>query len=515
VSGASGARASGILLHPTSLPGGPIGDLGPTAHHFVDWLVDAGQSYWQILPLVVVDEGGSPYNGLSAVAGNPFLVSFDALVADGLLTPEDADGSALDNGAVDFGQVSRWKEERLRRAHATLRRGGSSPLSAELEAYRATNTGWLRDYALFRAIRDAHRGASWTEWDPALRDREPAAVRRAAADLAGEIEFREFEQFLFDRQWSALRAYANARGVSVIGDIPIFVAHDSADVWAHPELFELDDGGRPLVVAGVPPDYFSETGQRWGNPLYRWDRAREGIYDWWVERFRRALSWVDVVRVDHFRGFESYWEIPAEEETAVRGRWRKGPGAELFRAVEQRLGALPVIAEDLGLITPDVEELREELDYPGMRVVQFGFDGDPVNPHLPANYTRHSVVYTGTHDNDTLAGWWAKASDEERAEVLERVDPAGDDASWPIAELVLGSRADLAILPVQDVLGLGSDARMNTPGTISANWTWRLRPGELTPEAGDRLRRATERSGRLASSGPVRSHHHPHLLEER
>jgi 4-alpha-glucanotransferase len=498
VSGVPSIRASGILLHPTSLAGGPIGDLGPAAYRFVDWLAEAGQSYWQILPLVAVDEGGSPYNGLSAIAGNPFLISLETLVAEGLLEPEDADGSDVEGESIDFPRVALWKGERLRRAHLALRDGASPKLARELEEYRAANADWLDDYALFRALRDAHLGARWTEWQPALRGREPDAIARAARELAREIDFREMEQFLFDRQWSELRAYANSRGVRVIGDIPIFVAHDSADVWAHPELFELDGAGRPLVVSGVPPDYFSETGQRWGNPLYRWETARPAIYDWWVDRFRRVLSWVDVVRVDHFRGFESYWEIPAEEETAVHGRWRTGPGADFFRAVERRLGRLPVIAEDLGLITPAVEELREELDYPGMRVVQFGFDGDPVNPHLPENYPRHSVVYTGTHDNDTLAGWWAKASEAERAEVAERVDIAAGESSWPLAELVMDSLADLVIIPVQDVLGLGSEARMNTPGTNSFNWSWRLRPGELTSEAGERLSRATERSGRLA-----------------
>ncbi|MBW3630770.1 MAG: 4-alpha-glucanotransferase [Gemmatimonadetes bacterium] len=502
MSGVFGIRASGVLLHPTSLPGGPIGDLGPAAHQFVDWLADAGQAYWQILPLVAVDEGGSPYNGLSAVAGNPFLVSLDALVQDCLLEEGDV-ASELAGEPLHFGRVSRWKGERLRLAHRNLDEGANPGLAAELKVYRAANAGWLADYALFRAIRDAHQGALWTEWEPELRDREPAAMRRATRDLAEEIEFREFEQFLFDRQWGALRAYAHSRGVRVIGDIPIFVAHDSADVWAHRQLFELDHAGRPLVVAGVPPDYFSDTGQRWGNPLFRWDTAAERIYEWWAERFRRTLSWVDVVRVDHFRGFESYWEIPATEETAVHGRWRKGPGADLFKALHRQLGPIPIVAEDLGLITREVEALRAELDLPGMRVVQFGFDGVPANPHLPENYPRQSVVYTGTHDNDTLAGWWGKASKEERGEVWRRIGRRCADPHWLLVELVLGSLADLAIVPVQDVLGMGSEARMNTPGTTSANWTWRLGPDELTPDAGRRLRRATQRSGRLVRGAAV------------
>ena len=521
MNGVTSGRASGILLHPTSLPGGPIGDLGPAAYEFVDWLAAAGQSCWQILPLVAVDEGGSPYNGLSAVAGNPLLISLESLVEEGLLEPAEADGSRVGTGALDFPKVARWKEERLRAAFLALRRGASPALSAAMEEYRAGNAEWLDDYALFRALRDESGGKKWTEWEPPLRDRDPGAIGRVTRRLAGEIEYREFEQLLFDRQWAALREYAGSRGIRVIGDIPIFVAHDSADVWAHPDLFDLDEAGRPKVVSGVPPDYFSETGQHWGNPLYRWDAAREGVYDWWVERFRRALSWVDVVRIDHFRGFESYWEIPAEEETAVHGRWRKGPGADFFREVESRLGPLPVIAEDLGLITVAVEELREELDFPGMRVLQFGFDGDPKNPHLPENYPRHAVVYTGTHDNDTIVGWWEKASEEERAEALKRVDVPDEAPHWPLAGLVLESRAELAVLPVQDVLGLGSEARMNTPGTTRSNWSWRLEPGELTAEAGQQLRRLTGKSNRLpareaATGGGLSSlEPSPSFLEER
>ena len=490
-------RSSGILLHPTSLPGGPIGDLGATAFAFVDWLAESGQASWQILPLNAVDEGGSPYNALSAFAGNPLLVDLQALVAAGLLGAAALDAPAELRTRLDFPAVSRWKEERLTEAHRAFREGAAPELAGELEEYRARNAGWLDDYALFRALRHEHGGAPWNEWTPGLRERDEAALAEARERFSDAIDRRAFWQFLFDRQWAALRAHAAARGVRVIGDIPIFVAYDSADVWAHPELFELDARERPTVVSGVPPDYFSETGQRWGNPLYRWDALEERGYDWWVERFRRTFEWVDVVRIDHFRGFESYWAIPAREETAIRGEWRKGPGADFFRAVESRLGSLPVIAEDLGLITPEVEALRDELGLPGMRVLQFGFDGEPENPHLPENYPAHAVVYTGTHDNDTIEGWWEKATDAERLAVHARmaVDPA--EPHWSFIRAVMDSGAELAIFPAQDVLGLGSEARMNTPGTSAANWVWRLEPGELSSTLAARLREATERAGRL------------------
>lgn len=490
-----GRRASGILLHPTSLPGGVVGDLGAAAYRFVDWLADAGQSYWQILPLTAADEGGSPYNGLSAVAGNPLLIALDDLVEEGLLHAGDVEWSGGGEGEIDYRVATPWKEERLSRAHAALLAGAAPHLERALEEYAEENASWLEDYALFRALRDAHGGAPWTEWDPEIRSRDPAALKRAHAELETEVRRRIFQQYLFDRQWTKLRRYAGDRGISIVGDIPIFVAHDSADVWAHPELFGLDESGRPVVVSGVPPDYFSETGQRWGNPLYRWEVMRDRGYDWWVRRFRRTLSWVDVVRVDHFRGFESYWEIPGAEETAINGRWRPGPGAEFFQAVERELVRLPVIAEDLGIITRSVEELRDALGFPGMRVLQFAFDGDPENPHLPENYPAHAVVYTGTHDNDTIAGWWEKASAEEREAVSARIG-AGGEIHWALISMVMESDAALAIVPVQDVLGLGSEARMNTPGTMAGNWSWRLHEGALTRDAQMRLLDLTRRTGR-------------------
>lgn len=498
MSGVLGERAAGILLHPTSLPGPGIGSAGEAARRFIDWLAGAGQSYWQVLPLVHVDGGGSPYNGLSAMAGNPLLIDLAALAGEGLLDPRSAEDAPGTDDRVDFEAVSRWKGERLDAAHRAWRDGAAPALAGPFSRYRAEHAGWLADFALFRALRAHHEGAPWTAWEARLRDRVPEALRAWRERLATEVERAEFEQFLFDRQWRALRRYAGARGVRIIGDIPIFVAHDSADVWAHPELFRLGAEGAPEVVSGVPPDYFSETGQRWGNPLYRWDRMRARRFDWWAGRFRRMLQWADLVRVDHFRGFEACWEIPAEEATALNGRWVPGPGAELFHEVERSLGPLPVIAEDLGLITPEVDALREELGYPGMRVLQFAYDGDPRNPHLPANHPRDSVAYTGTHDNDTALGWWRSASDEERV----RAGGEGGEIHWRLIEAAFGSAASLAVVPLQDVLGLGSEARMNTPGTDVGNWRWRVREGALTEAARERLRDATLRSGRLPGAGP-------------
>jgi 4-alpha-glucanotransferase len=483
--------------------------VGAPARDLVDWLARAGQSVWQILPLVAVDEGGSPYNGLSAMAGNPLLIDPAALREEGLLDDRELEGAPPMEGHVDFAALVPWKDGLLQRAHRRLRDGGHPALRRALEEYRERHRDWLEDYALVRALRERHRGVPWTEWPPELRDRHPAALEAARREDAEEVERRAFLQLLFDRQWSRLREHARARGVRIMGDLPIFVAHDSADVWAHRELFSLDETGRPRVVSGVPPDYFSESGQRWGNPLYRWDVMREHGYEWWTARIRRTLEWVDLLRVDHFRGFEAYWEIPAEEETARNGEWRKGPGAELFRALGARLGELPLVAEDLGLITPEVEALRDELGFPGMRVVQFAFDGDPENPHLPDNYPRTVVAYPGTHDNDTTAGWWRSASEEERAAALAKAGPGGEPIHWRLLRAVLRSRADLAVVPAQDLLGLGSEARMNTPGTPAGNWSWRLAPGLLTPELAARLLGETRAAGRLREAAAEHSSSHP------
>ena len=488
------ARACGILLHPTSLPDPGTGDLGEQAFRFVDWLEYAEQSLWQVLPLVAVNEGGSPYNALSAFAGNPLLISPSELVIHGLLDPRDAEAPALPRDGIDFPAVLRWKDDVVRAAQPILHE--DEALRDDFAAYRAEKAAWLDDYALFRALREAHGGREWTAWPVPLRDRHPNALEEARHRYVAEIERHAYAQYLFDLQWSAVRRYANEHGIRIVGDLPIFVAHDSADVWAHPELFSLTQEGMPTVVSGVPPDYFSATGQRWGNPLYRWDVLAATGYRWWIDRFRRTLEMVDVVRVDHFRGFESYWEVPAEAETAIYGRWMPGPGRALFDAVGAELGALPVIAEDLGIITDAVEELREALALPGMRVLQFAFGGDdPRNPHLPANYAHNTVAYTGTHDNDTCLGWYEDASGETQRQVQALADDV-HEIHWRMMEAVLHSPAGWAILPVQDVLGLGRQARMNTPGVAEGNWGWRLQSGELTPEVAQRLAALVRASGR-------------------
>ena len=495
-------RASGVLLHPTSLPGAGTGDLGEAAYRFVDWLADAEQSLWQMLPLVAVNEGGSPYNALSAFAGNPLLLSPQDLVHHGLLEPADAAAPNLPWDTIDFPAVFAWKENVVRAAYRVFRDAGDEELRADFDAYRRDEAYWLDDYALFRALRERH-GGGWVTWPEPLRRRDPDALAEARRALAEDVDRRAYSQFLFDRQWSALHRHARRHGIRVVGDVPIFVAHDSADVWANPHIFHLDDRGLPTVVSGVPPDYFSATGQLWGNPLYRWDVLKEEGYRWWIDRFRRTLGMVDVVRIDHFRGFEAYWEVGAGEPTAIHGRWIPGPGRDLFDALHRALGPLPLIAEDLGLITPQVEALRDALGLPGMRVLQFAFGGDdPENPHLPRNYVPNAVAYTGTHDNDTAEGWMAGgASDAERAALAALAGEAGD-AHWRMIEQVMRSDAGWAVVPAQDVLGLGTEARMNTPGERDGNWAWRMRPGALTPELAARLAALVRETGRAPAPRP-------------
>jgi 4-alpha-glucanotransferase len=427
------------------------------------------------------------------MAGNTFLLDAKRLADEGLI---DAEPEAEDAPVrVDFAAAARRSEALIRQAHDRLKAGGAPALREEFAAYAQRQKYWLDDYALFRALRDS-RGAPWTSWETGVRARKPAALRRVRAELADEMKRHAFGQFLFDRQWRALRHYANEAGIAIVGDIPIFVSHDSADVWAHPELFYLDEEGAATVVSGVPPDYFSETGQRWGNPLYRWDVMESRGFRWWTERFRRTLEVVDMARIDHFRGFESYWEVPGHEDTALNGEWRPGPGARLFAAVKKKLGPLPLIAEDLGIITEEVEALRDDLALPGMRVLQFAFGGDdPENPHLPGNYVHNAVAYTGTHDNDTALGWYADADGDARRAVQKMA--AGDgDMHWRMIETVLNSDAGWAVMPLQDVLGLGGQARMNTPGVPEGNWAWRFRHGVLTADLAQRLAELVRASGR-------------------
>lgn len=490
-------RRSGVLAHPTMLPGRlGAGDLGPAAHAFVAQLAEAGQAVWQVLPLGPPDGIGSPYAAASAFAGDALLVSPEALVEDGLLARADlARAPSFPEGVVarEAGEV---RLALLERARAAFEADAGPADRAAFEAFRADHADWLHDHALFQALRRAHGAPFWERWPAGLRRHLPRDVARARRELRAEVEAEELRQWLFRRQWEALRAAAHARGVEVFGDVPIFVARDSADVWAHPELFWLDAAGEPTVVAGVPPDVFSVDGQLWGNPLFDWGvHARTG-YAWWIERVRRTLELVDLVRIDHFRGFAGYWEIPAAAATAREGRWVPGPGPDLFAALEAALGPLPVVAEDLGVITPDVTALLERTGLPGMKILQFAFDGDPGNPFLPENMSPRCVAYPGTHDNQTTAGWLATAPDEQRARLAARVGRE-DDLVWGMAEVCLGSPAFLAVLPLQDVLELDDRARTNVPGTCEGNWSWRLRPGELDPARLARLRALTAATGRL------------------
>lgn len=495
-------RASGILLHPSSLPGPwGIGDLGPMAYRFVDFLAAAGQTLWQVLPLGPTGYGDSPYQCFSAFAGNPLLINIDDLIDHGLVTSAEARAAlgGLPGDRVDFGALIPAKQALLRSSFERFRSRHGTRFHQAYTAFCAANAEWLADYALFMAIKEAQGGGSWHNWRPELRDRRPVALEWARRELAGVIEYHQYVQFLFFRQWQALKEYANQRGVLIIGDVPIFVADDSADVWANRDLFFLDANGMPTVVAGVPPDYFSATGQRWGNPLYRWEKMAASGYRWWVARMRQAFTLYDVLRLDHFRGFEAYWEVPASAPTAIEGRWAPGPGADLFKTLQAELGDLPIIAEDLGLITPEVDALRLAFDLPGMKVLQFAFGDDATNPYLPHNYTANYVVYTGTHDNDTSVGWFTTLDANTRAAVLTYLgrDEQTVDIAWDLMRLGLASVANYAITPLQDVLRLGSEARMNTPGRLGGNWAWRCPAEALSEELARQLRQLTRAYGRL------------------
>jgi 4-alpha-glucanotransferase len=491
-------RASGILLHPTSLPGRfGIGDLGPEAERWLDFLAAAGQRLWQVLPLGPTGYGDSPYQSFSAFAGNPCLVSPERLLEDGLLESADlAAAPAFPPGQVDFGPVIEWKLALLARAHARHAAGSAPALRPAYEAFCRAQAGWLEDFALFMALKESHGGAAWTSWEPALVAREPGALADASARLAEAVDSQRFRQFLFFRQWGALRARAHAQGLRIVGDLPIFVAHDSADVWAHPGLFQLDAKGSPTVVAGVPPDYFAKTGQLWGNPLYRWDVLAKGGYAWWLERLRATLEVVDVARLDHFRGFEAYYEVPARHTTAEKGRWVKGPGAQFFEAVRDALGALPIIAEDLGFITPEVLALRDRFELPGMKILQFAFDHGAKHPFLPHHHVKNCVVYTGTHDNDTARGWYANAPEKERHFARSYLGRDGSDFAWDLIRAGMASVADTFIAPLQDVLDLGPEARMNLPGRPNGNWGWRFRREQLSDAVQERLKGLAETYGR-------------------
>jgi 4-alpha-glucanotransferase len=495
-------RASGVLLHPTSLPGPHgSGDLGPSARHFVDWLAVGGQGLWQVLPLGDVGPGHSPYMSPSAFAGNVLLVDLGELRERGWLG--DADLAAAPSSSdqrIDFDAVIPWRMERLARAAQAFETRASAAERADFQAFRARHAAWIADYALFRTLDEHHRGRPWCEWDAPLAARDPAALAAARQAHAARIAFWEFCQWCFFRQWLALRAYANERRVRIVGDVPIFVAYQSAEAWARPGLFELDAQGRQTVVAGVPPDLFSATGQHWGNPLYRWPAHAADGYAWWTQRIRHTLLLVDLARIDHFRGFEACWEIPAGETTAVNGRWRPGPGDALFEALAKALGPLPIIAEDLGVITPEVDALRRRQAFPGMSVLQFAW-GQPdgsANRYLPHNLDPATVCFTGTHDNDTTLGWWSRLPEEVRGQLREYFATDGMDIAGTLVRAAFASVADTAIVPMQDVLRLGGEHRMNLPGTASGNWSWRFAWSQVGPWPADQLRRMAELYGRNA-----------------
>jgi len=489
-------RSSGIILHPTSLPGPyGIGDLGPQAYRFLDWLASTGCELWQVLPLGPTGYGDSPYQCFSAFAGNPYLISPDELLSDGILTQDDlADKPDFPASRVDFGLLIPWKLNLLQKAFDRYR---SNPghLREAFDYFCAESAAWLDDYTLFMALKEANGGGSWNGWTEPLRLRRKTALSRARKELSESVLRYSFYQFLFFRQWNKIRAYAKEKGIHIIGDIPIFVAYDSADVWSHPELFYLDKKGNPTVVAGVPPDSFSATGQLWGNPLYDWEVHRQSGYEWWLARVRVALQSVDILRFDHFRGFAGYYEIPAADSTAEFGRWVTGPGQDFFRAIDRHLGdglitpgtGLPVIAEDLGVITPDVIELLEAFNLPGMRVLQFGFSG-PDNPFLPHNYVTNCVAYTGTHDNDTARGWFETAPREEREFALRYLRVDGRDFAWDLIRAIWESVAVMAITPMQDLLNCGGEARMNFPSRLGGNWEWRMGEDDMNDELAGKLR---------------------------
>lgn len=483
-------RSAGILLHPTSLPGPyGIGDLGQEARRWIDFLAENGCTLWQVLPLGPTGYGDSPYQCFSAFAGSPYLISPDLLLAEGLLLPEDfADRPTFPTEWVDFGAVIPWKLHLLDQAYRRFSATAFPILRAEFAQFQQAQADWLHDFGLFMALKEAHGGGAWVGWPAALRGRQAPALAEARQTYAEAIERQKFRQFLFFRQWVELRAYANQRGVQIIGDIPIFVAHDSAEVWARPDLFFLDADGQPTVVAGVPPDYFSATGQLWGNPLYRWDvHAAEG-YAWWLARLRAVLGFVDFVRLDHFRGFAGYWEIPGTSPNAIQGRWVPGPGIPFFEWVRQALGDLPIIAEDLGVITPDVVEMRDRFGLPGMYILQFAFYGDPTEPFLPHNHLQNRVVYTGTHDNDTSRGWYERVDEKERDFYRRYLNRDGSGVAWDLIRAAWSSAAVFALAPLQDFLDLGNAARMNYPGNPSGNWKWRMPENSLTPALQARIK---------------------------
>ncbi len=483
-------RSACVILHPTSLPGPDgIGDLGPEAYRWVNFLSESGVTIWQVLPLGPTGYGDSPYQCFSAFAGNPFLISPALLLDEGLLSRTDlADRPQFPVESVDFGPVINWKLTVLNRAVARFGKSAPAKLKAEFITFQQQEAEWLDDFALFMAIKEDLGGGSWGNWPLPMRKREPQALEEFKQAHAAEILNHKLRQFLFYRQWKALKTYANQKGIQIFGDVPIFVAYDSADAWSHPELFFINTKGQPTVIAGVPPDYFSPTGQRWGNPLYRWSIHKKTGYAWWISRMKSALGLFDLIRLDHFRGFAAYWEVPAHLPTAEFGRWVPGPGKQLFTALQKALGELPIIAEDLGRITADVLDIRDSFGFPGMKILQFSFGADSTEPFLPHNYPQNCVAYTGTHDNDTTIGWYLTAPEAERDFCRRYLGRSGEDIAWDMIRAIWSSVAVIAGTPMQDLLSLSGEARMNFPGRPSGNWAWRMPPGCLTDDLKARLK---------------------------
>lgn len=481
-------RSAGILLHPTSLPGKfGIGDLGPEAFNFINFLEAAGQTLWQVFPLGPTGYGDSPYQCFSAFAGNPLLISPEVLVKQGLLTPGDiARVPSYNPQEIDFGNIIHYKNALLRKAFKHFSTDGFSELKEKLSVFEKKHKYWLEDYTLFMAVKNHFNSVLWTEWEPEIALRKKSAIKKYKELLSEEINYQKFVQFVFFSQWHDVRTYANSKNIQIIGDLPIFIAYDSADCWANKELFSVNEKGKLEFVAGVPPDYFSPTGQLWGNPLYRWDKMAEDDFAWWQKRFSSLLELVDIIRIDHFRGFEAYWQIPGDAPTAEHGKWVKAPGKKFFKTVREKLGELPILAEDLGVITKEVEELRNYFNFPGMKILQFAFGTDMERKFLPHNFTHNCVVYTGSHDNDTTRGYFEKAKNDNKTDIYsftqKYLNYGGDDIVFELIRTAYASVADTVVIPMQDILNLGSEARMNFPGKLGGNWTWRFTWDQVKPE---------------------------------